>query len=82
MCDEHWCFLDLCSCLTSGSIPEATALGSRSVWTLQTEHNLSALLKTFGSSSAEMHLQCGGNVHFQVYEEMKLWLHVSLYSTL
>lgn len=59
--------------------PEATALGFSSVWTLQTEHILSAQLMIFDSSSAEIHLQCGENVHFQMYKEMNVWL-ISLHS--
>lgn len=56
---------------------EATALGFRSA--LQTEHILSAQLMIFDSSSAEIHLQCGENVHFQTYKEMNVWL-ISLHS--
>lgn len=37
---------------------------------------LSALLKNFDSFSAEIYLQCEENVHFQMDEEMNLWLHV------
>lgn len=43
---------------------------------MQTEHILPALLKIFDFSSTEMYLQCGENVHFQMYKEMNLWLHV------